>query len=78
MSESTTEMTGVTIDPVTGEIIDQKELAERMLAQPSNRACAWCALRRPIRKNHQIENRPDPTHSLSDPQWPGRDASGTE
>jgi hypothetical protein len=26
-------MTGVMIDPVTGEIIDQKELAERLLAQ---------------------------------------------
>ena len=33
MSESTTEMTGAMIDPVTGEIIDQKELAERLLAQ---------------------------------------------
>nr|BFE43180.1 hypothetical protein GCM10017547_10730 [Pseudarthrobacter oxydans] len=33
MSESTTDMTGVMIDPVTGEIIDQKELAERLLAQ---------------------------------------------
>lgn len=33
MSESTTEMEGVMIDPVTGEIIDQKELAERLLAQ---------------------------------------------
>ena len=33
MSESTTEMAGVMIDPVTGEIIDQKELAERLLAQ---------------------------------------------
>ncbi|MDQ0677137.1 putative transposase [Arthrobacter pascens] len=33
MSDSTTEMTGVMIDPVTGEIIDQKELAERLLAQ---------------------------------------------
>ena len=33
MSESTTEMTGVMIDPVTGEIIDQKELAERLLKQ---------------------------------------------
>jgi putative transposase len=33
MSESTTEMTWVMIDPVTGEIIDQKELAERLLAQ---------------------------------------------
>jgi putative transposase len=33
VSESTTEMTGVMIDPVTGEIIDQKELAERLLAQ---------------------------------------------
>ena len=33
MSESTTEMTGVMIDPVTGEIIDQKELAERLLTQ---------------------------------------------
>lgn len=33
MSESTTEMTGVMIDPVTGEIIEQKELAERLLAQ---------------------------------------------
>jgi transposase-like protein len=26
-------MTGVMIDPVTGEVIDQKELAERLLAQ---------------------------------------------
>lgn len=33
MSESMTEMTGVMIDPVTGEIIDQRELAERLLAQ---------------------------------------------
>ncbi|WP_172801514.1 hypothetical protein [Arthrobacter sp. OY3WO11] len=33
MSESTTEMTGVMIDPVTGDIIDQKKLAERLLAQ---------------------------------------------
>jgi hypothetical protein len=33
MSEFTTEMTEVMIDPVTGEIIDQKELAERLLAQ---------------------------------------------
>jgi putative transposase len=33
VSESTTEMTGVMIDPVTGEIIDQKELAERLLMQ---------------------------------------------
>ena len=33
MSDSTTEMTGTMIDPVTGEIIDQKELAERLLAQ---------------------------------------------
>lgn len=33
VSESTTAMTGVMIDPVTGEIIDQKELAERLLAQ---------------------------------------------
>jgi len=30
VSESTTEMAGVMIDPVTGEIIDQKELAERL------------------------------------------------
>ncbi|MBT2533756.1 hypothetical protein J7E83_16820 [Arthrobacter sp. ISL-48] len=33
MSESTAEMTGVMIDPVTGEIIDQKELAEQLLPQ---------------------------------------------
>jgi putative transposase len=33
VSESTTEMTGVMIDPVTGEIIDQKELAGRLLTQ---------------------------------------------
>ncbi|MDQ0923387.1 transposase-like protein [Pseudarthrobacter sp. W1I19] len=33
MSESTTAMTEVMIDPVTGEIIDQKELAEQLLAQ---------------------------------------------
>jgi putative transposase len=31
-------MAGVMIDPVTGEIIDQKELAERLLARPRNRA----------------------------------------
>ncbi|MDR6507664.1 hypothetical protein [Arthrobacter oryzae] len=33
MSGPTTEMTGGMIDPVTGEIIDQKDLAERLLAQ---------------------------------------------
>lgn len=33
VSESTTEMTGAMIDPVTRETIDQKELAERLLAQ---------------------------------------------
>jgi putative transposase len=33
VSESTTEMTGVMTDPGTGEIIDQKGLAERLLAQ---------------------------------------------
>jgi putative transposase len=33
MSESTTEMIGVMIGPVTGEIIDQKEIAERLLTQ---------------------------------------------
>jgi putative transposase len=33
VSESTTGMAGVMIDPVTGQIIDQKELAERLLAQ---------------------------------------------
>jgi putative transposase len=33
VSESTAEMTGVMIDPVRGEIIDQKELAEQLLAQ---------------------------------------------
>ena len=33
MSESTTEIAGVMIDPVTGEIIDRKELAERLLVQ---------------------------------------------
>ena len=33
MSESMTEMTGTMIYPVTGAIIDQKELAERLLAQ---------------------------------------------
>ena len=33
MSEFTTETTEMMIDPVTGEIIDQKELAERLLAQ---------------------------------------------
>lgn len=33
VSEPTTELAGVMIDPVTGEIIDQKELAERLLAQ---------------------------------------------
>ncbi|WP_255470804.1 hypothetical protein [Pseudarthrobacter sp. B4EP4b] len=33
MSESTTAMTGVMVDPVTRESIDQKELAERLLTQ---------------------------------------------
>ncbi|GAB13039.1 hypothetical protein ARGLB_035_00020 [Arthrobacter globiformis NBRC 12137] len=33
MSESTTKRTGMMIDSVTGEIIDQKDLAERLLAQ---------------------------------------------
>ncbi|MEX3510778.1 hypothetical protein VVR84_14670 [Kocuria carniphila] len=33
MSKSTTEMTGTMIDPATGEIIDMKVLAERLLAQ---------------------------------------------
>ena len=33
MSEFTTEMTEAMIDPVTGQIIDQKELAEQLLAQ---------------------------------------------
>jgi len=33
VSESTTAMTGVISDPVAGEIIDQKELADRLLAQ---------------------------------------------
>jgi putative transposase len=33
VSESTTAITGVMIDPVTGETIDQKELAEQSLAQ---------------------------------------------
>jgi hypothetical protein len=30
-------MTGVMIDPVTGEIIDQKELAEQLLRRPRSR-----------------------------------------
>lgn len=33
MSKSTTEMTGTMIGPATGEIIDMKVLAERLLAQ---------------------------------------------
>ena len=33
MSESTTEAMDAMIDPVTGEIIDQKQLAEQLLAQ---------------------------------------------
>lgn len=33
VSESTIEITGVMINPVTGETIDQKELTERLLAQ---------------------------------------------
>lgn len=37
VSESTTEMTGVMIGPVTGEI-DQKELAKRLLAQAKSKA----------------------------------------
>jgi putative transposase len=37
VSESTTAMSGVMIDLVTGEIIDQKELAERLLAQAKER-----------------------------------------
>jgi putative transposase len=35
--KSTTAMTGMTINPVTGEIIDRKELAERLLAQAKER-----------------------------------------
>jgi putative transposase len=35
---STTEMTGVMIGPVTGEIIDQKDLAERLLAELTRNA----------------------------------------
>ncbi|WP_159828950.1 hypothetical protein [Arthrobacter sp. 9AX] len=38
MSKPTTEMAGVMIDPVTGEIIDSKELAERLLAQAKEQA----------------------------------------
>jgi putative transposase len=34
----TTEATEAMIDPVTGEIIDQKDLAERLLAQPKSKA----------------------------------------
>lgn len=37
VSESTTEMAGVMIGPMTGEI-DQKELAKRLLAQARSRA----------------------------------------
>jgi regulator of sirC expression with transglutaminase-like and TPR domain len=37
-------MTEAMIDPVTGEIIDQKELAEQLLAQAKEQACAWWAL----------------------------------
>ena len=33
MSESTSEMTGMMIDPVTGEIIDEHQIAEQLLAQ---------------------------------------------
>ena len=33
MTDFTTDRTEEMIDPVTGEIIDQKELAERLLAQ---------------------------------------------
>ncbi|SYZ32951.1 transposase [Propionibacterium australiense] len=33
MSESTTEATEGLVDPVTGEIVDQKQLAERLLAR---------------------------------------------
>ncbi|MBG6182443.1 hypothetical protein IWX65_003118, partial [Arthrobacter sp. CAN_A214] len=33
MNDFTTEVSEVMIDPVTGEIIDQKDLAERLLAQ---------------------------------------------
>ncbi|VXC14775.1 hypothetical protein ARTHRO9AX_220086 [Arthrobacter sp. 9AX] len=38
VSKPTTEMAGVMIDPVTGEIIDSKELAERLLAQAKEQA----------------------------------------
>ncbi len=37
MSESTTEMTSTMLDPVSGEIIDQKDLAERLLARANER-----------------------------------------
>jgi putative transposase len=37
VSESTTETTGVMIDPATGEIIDQKEPAEWLLRQAKER-----------------------------------------
>ena len=33
MTDLTTDRTEEMIDPVTGEIIDQKEIAERLLAQ---------------------------------------------
>ena len=33
MTDFTTDRTEEMIDPVTGEIIDQKEIAERLLAQ---------------------------------------------
>ena len=51
MSESTTEMTGVMIDPVTGEIIDQKELAERLLAQAKEQGVAVVDRRGPLGTN---------------------------
>ena len=45
VSESTTAMTGVMIDPVTGEIIDQKELAERLLAQAKEQGVSLASRR---------------------------------
>lgn len=61
MSESTTEMTGVMIDPVTGEIIDQKELAERLLAQAKEQGVSLVGpgglTRKPLLSTIKIEVR---------------------
>jgi hypothetical protein len=42
VNDFTTEATEVMIDPMTGEIIDQKDLAERLLAQAKEEGIVRC------------------------------------